>query len=255
MGQSNYFSDTNTQINTKESVKDLGIILCSDMTYKNHIETVCQKVKGISAWICRTFKSRDAKLMLTLWKSLVIPHLDYCSQLWSPSTRHLMVKLEMLQKSFLDRILSLNHLNYWEKLEALKLYSLERRRERYRILYTWYILEQLVPNFNFDGEVGGIHCSFNQRLGRKCKPNSVGPRSKRNLWKGSLSQEGPKLFNVLPMNLRNTSNCFKDVFKKQLDDFLRSVPDEPLLPNLFVFRRGDSNSLTEMVNHRTPRVG
>ena len=116
-------------------------------------------------------------------------------------------------------------------------------------------MEQLVPNFNFDCEVGGIHWSFNQRLGRKCKPKSVGPRSKRNLWKGSLSQEGPKPFNVLPMNLRNTSNCSKDIFKKQSDDFLRSVPDEPLLPDLFVFRREDSNSLTEMVHHQTPQVG
>ena len=36
--------------------------------------------------------------------------------------------------------------------------------------FVWYILEQLVPNFN-DCEVGEIHWSFNQRLGRKCQPN------------------------------------------------------------------------------------
>ena len=156
MKQSNYFFDTNSQIKTKESVKRSGysIMLRHDMQepHRNGMP----KGQSISAWIFRTFKSRDANLMLTLWKSLVIPHHDYCSQLWSPSTRHLMVKLETLQKSFLDRILSLNHLNYWEKLKALKLYSLERRRERHWILYTWYILEQLVPNFNFDSEVGGI---------------------------------------------------------------------------------------------------
>lgn len=32
LAQSNYFSDKNIQIKTEESVKDLGIILCSDMT-------------------------------------------------------------------------------------------------------------------------------------------------------------------------------------------------------------------------------
>ena len=32
MKQSNYFTNTNTQIKEKESVKDLGFILCSDMT-------------------------------------------------------------------------------------------------------------------------------------------------------------------------------------------------------------------------------
>ena len=122
-----------------------------------------------------------------------------------------------------------------------------------------YILEELVPNFNYDGEVGklevgGVHLSFNQRLGRKCKLKPVGPRSKQNLWKGSLSQEGPKLFNVLPMNLRNIKITVLKIFSKKIRQFLRSVPDEPLLPNLFVFRKGDSISLAEMVYHRTQQV-
>ena len=43
-------------------------------------------------------------------------------------------------------------------------------------------------------------------------------------------------------------------FSSKLDHFFRSVPYEPLQRNIFVFGRGDSNSLTEMV-HRTPRVG
>ena len=45
-------------------------------------------------------------------------------------------------------------------------------------MYTCCILEQLVPNFKYEGEVRGIHWSFNQGLGRKSKPKSVGPRSK-----------------------------------------------------------------------------
>lgn len=248
-----FYTNTGGIIETKNNVKDLGVILSSSMTYDVHIQNQIQRVKSISAWIYRTFQSRDIDLMLTLWKSLVIPHLDYCSQLWSPSKRSLQQDLEALQKSFLNGIPSIRKLNYWEKLKKVKMYSLERRRERYRIIYTWCILEGLVPNFNYDEGKGGIYSYINQRLGRLCslKPVKLGHK---NIWKGSLSEEGPKLFNILPKSLRNTSKCAKDIFKRKLDNFLQTVPDEPLLPNYFPFRRADSNSIIEMVKHRTPKL-
>eukprot|EP00111_Clytia_hemisphaerica_P007282 TCONS_00021157-protein len=138
------------------------------MSYNQHIKNQINKVKSISSWIFRTFKTRDKDVMLTLWKSLAIPHLDYCSQLWSPSKRCLIQELELLQKSLLNGIPSLSHLNYWEKLNQLKIYSLERRRDRYRIIYTWCILEDIAPNFNYNDEADGVHSYTNQRLGRKC---------------------------------------------------------------------------------------
>ena len=95
---------------------------------------------------------------------------------------------------------------------------------------------------------------MNLRLGRKCHLKSVNTKH-RNIWKGCLSDSGPRLFNILPKNLRNTTNCSKLSFKLKLDRFLQDVPDEPLLQNYLCFRRADSNSLVEMVKHRTPRVG
>ena len=39
-------------------------------------------------------------------------------------------------------------LSYPERLTVLKLYSVQRRRERYIIIYVWKILECQVPNFS-----------------------------------------------------------------------------------------------------------
>ena len=146
--QSNYLSDIRSPIETKSMVKDLGITLDVNMTWRQAHRKPDWQGKKYSAWIFRTFKTRDASILLTLWKSFAIPHIDYCSQLWSPSKRYLIQQLESLQKSFLNGIPAIKHLNYWEKLKALKLYSLERCRERYRIIYTWSILKKTVPNFN-----------------------------------------------------------------------------------------------------------
>ena len=73
--QSVYFSDTQNPIEAKNQVKDLGVTLDVDMTYDQHIQNQINKVKAISSWIYRTFKTRDPDVMLTLWKSLAIPHL------------------------------------------------------------------------------------------------------------------------------------------------------------------------------------
>ena len=66
------------------------------------------------------------------------------------------------------------------KIGSTKIVQLMREEERGTglCIYTCCILEQLVPNFKYEGEVRGIHWSFNQGLGRKSKPKSVGPRSK-----------------------------------------------------------------------------
>ena len=45
----------------------------------------------------------------------------------------------------------------------MKIYSLERRRERYRIMYVWKVLEKMVPNIN-----GKIEVKLNERRGRQC---------------------------------------------------------------------------------------
>ena len=214
---------------------------------------IIDRVKGISSWIYRTFKTRDCSVMLTQWKSLAIPHLDYCSQLWSPSKRFLMQDLEALQKSFFKGVASTRDLNYWQKLKELNLYSLERRRERYQIIYTWSIIEGLVPNFNYDDGKGGIYSYINQRDGRKCHLKSVNTKNK-NIWKDCLSEAGPRLFNILPKQIRNMTNCSKNSFKRRLDQFLQNIPHEPLLPAYLPFRRADSNSLVEMVRHWTLRV-
>ncbi len=56
------------------------------------------------------------------------------------------LSLENVKRSFTRHVQGMQKLDYWERLSSLRLYSLQRRRERYDILYVWKILEGLVPN-------------------------------------------------------------------------------------------------------------
>ena len=102
--------------------------------------------------------------MLILFKVMVIPVFGYCCQLWSPGTVGLARKLEAVQRSFTHKISRMCDLSYWERLLALNLYSLERRRDRYFIVYVWKVLNQYVPNINDNN--GGITVISNVRLGK-----------------------------------------------------------------------------------------
>ena len=78
-----------------------------------------------------TFKTRQPLPIVTLWKTQIMYRLDYCSQWWSPNKKADIQSLELLQKASVREIRGISALSYWDQIIKLKLYSLERRRERY----------------------------------------------------------------------------------------------------------------------------
>ena len=133
-------------------------------------------------------------------------------------------------------------LDYWERLKAMKLYSLERRRERYHIIYIWKVLEGLVPNINYK-----INSTNHAQLGRKCTIHVV-PRGRlHKIREASLPVNGAKLFNSLPKQIRDLTVIKLDSFKRALDNFLKTVPDHPQLPGYMKFRRAATNSLLHII--------
>ena len=198
----------------------------------------CELAKSKISWILRTFHSRKPTPMLTLWKSLVLCHLEYCSQLWSPSKIGCIQSLELLQKAFINRIDGMRDHSYWDQLKLLKLFFLERRRERYQVIYTWQILEEQVPNL----ECTPIRSSHSERRGRSCVPPSIPsttPERIKSIRFASLSHKGPRLFNSLPRELRDIKGCSLDIYKKSLYRYLSELPDEPLLPNMTQYIKCD----------------
>ena len=228
---SNYNSSSGIAIEKAESVSDLGVCMikmAQDGTFSSHIDDICNSARKTVSWICRTFRSRSVITMCTTWKSLVLPKLEYCSQLWCPIAKSDIQKLELVQRNFVRKIKFNSHLNYWELLKCLKLYSLQRRRERYRIIYTWKIIEHLVPNISHD-ERRKINVQFTTRFGRKCVVPAFTRRVSSN-YEASLAVRGPQLFNVMPQHIRDLTNCSVDTFKAKLDKFLCTITDQPVIP-------------------------
>ena len=148
----------------------------------------------------------------------------------------------MCQRTFTRCIHGLRDMDYWQRLDSLHLYSLQRRRERYQIIYVWKSLENLVPNlFSVD---------VNDRRGRFVNiPDYKNLRNSKvqRLRDSSFRIRGPGLFNKMPAHIRNMTNCSTEAFKNSLDRFLSTVPDRPLVPGYAAFSQYRSNSLLDIL--------
>ena len=207
-------------------VKDLGIFMSADCSFDYHIASLYKRCSSLAGWILRTFCTRNSHTMLTLYKSLVLSRLDNGSQLWSPFLQKDIDVIERIQRSFTKHISGMHEMPYKDRLSKLKMYSLQRRRERYIIIYIWKIVESSVPNLTIP-----IETTVSDRRGRFCNESHVVDGRIGTLAYNSFRWKAIRLFNCLPIELRNLSACSILTFKKKLDLHLSNICDDPSNPN------------------------
>ena len=86
------------------------------------------------------------------------------------------------------------------------------------------------------------------RTGRKAIPAAVNMRTTavtRNARASTFAVKGAQLFNLMPLNLRNSNHGDIPMFKNHLDIYLWSIPDQPTTRGLA--RNAKTNSLLDQV--------
>lgn len=232
-------------IECSDVVKDLGITFDSKFSFDEHIGNIVKQASNKSAWILSVFRTRSKSEMMFLYKTYVRPNLEYCCPLWNPSGPNSVTsiqKIEAVQRTFTSKINTMQGLNYWERLNTLDLMSLQRRRERYIIIYMWKILTSQVPN--------DLQVSFymNHRSAIKAVvPQIPTQRSNATLFDKSFSVLGPKLWNILPKDCTLIMDSLES-FKRHLGVFMSEFQDLPPTSGYF---SPNSNSLLDWFYSRS----
>ena len=136
----------------------------------------------------------------------------------------------------------MQHLNYSQRLKALGLMSLQRRRERYIIILMWKILHKKCPNdvnvqFNAPNRQG-----IRAKIPSLCKSSS---QHNQSLYDSSFSVLGPKLWNCLPSHLPAIADMVD--FKQKLTTFLLKFPDNPPVDG---YVRANDNSILQWCRNK-----
>ena len=230
------YQDPNNQlITTKPAIKDLGVLISKSLQWTPQINKVIADCRRQTAWILRTFSRRDIETMRTLWTSLIRPICDYCSPLWSPHPNNYgnIDRLEGILRNFSKNVESIQHLDYQDRLTSMNLSSIQRRHERYKIIYIYKIKEGLVPNLPNDPsdprKSFSLKFTYNPRSGYRCSlPSPVLYHNKAELpRRSSFSLSASNLWNCLPRCINSISNVPVETFKTHLDKFLNIFPDTP----------------------------
>ena len=231
-------------IKTTEIAKDLGVHFNSKGTFSDHIELKATKARQMTGYICRTFLTRNREVMLTLLRSLVFPILDYSCVVWNPHLQQDITRLESAQRLLTSKIDGMESFNYYKRLQELNIYSAERRRDRYIILYIFKVVQAKVPN-------PGISYKYSPRRGKVLTTPSVlsSKASHANtLLHNSFTRRAPRIFNSLPKQIRDLPHdTSPDLIKRRIDNFLTTVTDEPRLPGYYPSNSAASNKLEDQI--------
>ena len=90
--------------------------------------------------INRTIVYNNSVNLVRLYKSLVHPYLEYCTEAWSPHYVKDKVLLERIQRRFTRMIPGLKNLKYEERFRKLNLWTLEDRRVRADLIEVFQIV-------------------------------------------------------------------------------------------------------------------
>jgi hypothetical protein len=109
--------------------KDLGItILDEKFKFQIHFNNQTNKANQRLGMIKRSFTYMDKKMFTTLYKSIVRPHLEYGSNIWSFMHKKEAIQIENVQRRATKLVKNIQHLSYSDRSRYLGLPSLQYRR-------------------------------------------------------------------------------------------------------------------------------
>ncbi|XP_072014972.1 uncharacterized protein [Amphiura filiformis] len=197
--------------------KDLGVYLTSDCKSSVQCTKAAQKAMNCLRVIKRTFKFINRDSFTILYRAYIRPHLEYCVQAWSPGLRKDITTLEKVQRRATKLVPEIRDMTYEERLQKLKLYTLEQRRLRGDLIETFKILNQFerVDQERFFKLATTDTRGHSQKLFKPRLHKAL--RSRQDFY----SQRVVNHWNSLPAYVINTKNT--NSFKTQLDRYWKDM--------------------------------
>lgn len=125
--------------------KDLGVLVSNNLKVGPQCNQAFQKANRMLGLLKRMIDNKTPHIMLSLYKSLVRPHVEYCVSAWSPHYIKDKDTLERIQHRFTRLIPGMQKLSYMERLAKLNLWSLEERRNRSDLIEVFKMAKNLSP--------------------------------------------------------------------------------------------------------------
>lgn len=88
----------NTPIEHVQTFKYLGVTLSQNLSWSNHTNIIVKQAKKLLGFLYRSFYKTNPELILSFYKTVVRPRLDYNCIIWNPHLNKDILSLESVQK-------------------------------------------------------------------------------------------------------------------------------------------------------------
>jgi len=198
-------SQRRVSLDRKDHVKYLGVIIDSGLTWKSHIENISLKISKTVGIISRLRHFVPFNILLTLYRSLILPYLSYGVTIWGRASKSIINMLLILQK----RVLRFMHFNN-RQTHCIPLFLATNTLPVQMIYFEnaaklmYDVSKNAVPTSiqNLFHKTETIH---NYRTRSASSGNYYIDQSRLELQKLSFARTGPLIWNCLPLTLRNES--------------------------------------------------
>ena len=202
------------KINQTDHSKALGLNIDENLSWKEHIHEISEKVASSIGALKRVILFISMHTAIKIYKGLIEPHFDYCSVVWDGLSQQLSEKLQKLQNRAARVITKSSYNTNSSYLLNSLSWDISVRRTKQKANLMYKCVNKLAPNylcnmytpraFSFD-----FH-DASQKL--------YLPKPRTDYLKRSFSYSGAYLWNLLPEDIRTPKS--QRNFKRRIDKWL-----------------------------------
>ncbi len=197
------------EIQTQSSVELVGIEIDDHLYFINHITTLLRKAAGQLNYLLSKKKCLNTESKRVLIESFIMANFNYCPLVWMFCSAKLKQKQENIQKRALRFLYDDDESTYEELLHKAKKPTIEIRKLRTLATEIFKTINNLNPPYMKE--------IFTQNTIRnpERKRLLVKPTNTKRYGTDSLRHIGPKIWNCLPQDIKDSSSLF--IFKSQIN--------------------------------------
>ena len=190
-------------IDRVSEIKYLGVIIDDKLKFNVHIDNVIKKIAKKYGILCRLKKELNTFSKIHLYKSIISPHLDFCTSILFLANETQISRLQRLQNKIMRLILRCNRYTSSSlMLDALQWLSVKQRIVFLTMVFIFKVANGLLPRYLCDRIVRGsdIHRYNTRNAGEIRTPHFLTSASQN-----SLFFKGINVYNSMPRHIRRTA--------------------------------------------------
>ena len=203
----------NDQVKRVTASKTLGMYIDEDLSWDEHVDYVARKISAIGGLKqVRPFVKQET--LFTIYKSLILPHFDYCDVVWDTLNKGLAQRLQKLQNRSARVITSSSYeIRSKDILKQLGWETLHERRFAHTATMMYRTLNGQAPLYL--KEKYTRLCDKTKYDLRNGETNLAIPKPRTESFKKSFEYRGARVWNALPTEAKAASslNCFKQMLE------------------------------------------